>query len=226
MARTAVAVFLAALALGALKWFVPFMADDRPVIAATPSLDGLFSREEVKVRRGQQACTKPVPLDPTVRRVSLVLHARGTTAAPLALELRGPGYVGRGRFVGYPAGGPVTAVAALDRPPPAAADGELCLRNEGRRAVGLVGTDEPVSLSLPATAVDGKPVGEIDPAITFLDGPPASLLDRFGTVLGRASDFTGGAMPLWLLWPLAVVFLLAVPAGVAVSVFAGLRRQQ
>jgi hypothetical protein len=85
-----------------------------------------------------------------------------------------------------------------------------------------VGTDEPLSSSLPATALDGKPAGDVDPAITFLGGPPQSMISRAGTILGRASDFTGGFVPLWLLWPLALVFVLGSPFALAWALFRSL----
>ena len=136
--------------------------------------------------------------------------------------MRAPGYRGSGRFAGFPAGSIVGVEAAVSPAPPRDVDGVLCLRNTGRRAVGLVGTDEPVSSSLPATAVDGKPVGAVDPAITFLGGPPQSMISRAGTILGRASDLTGGFVPLWLLWPLTIVFVLAAPLALAWALYRSL----
>jgi hypothetical protein len=219
-ALLAVAVF----AIGALALYLPHLTEKRTVVASTPSLRGLSSSKEVLVRRGEQACITPVPLEPGIRRVEMILHARGPAAVPVDVELRGPGYRGMGRFDGYAPGGNATVQADVQPAPPADADGVLCLRNAGRRAVGLVGTDEPISQSLPATAIDGKPAGLVDPAITFLDGPPASILGRAGTILGRASDFTGGVVPLWLLWPLTVIFVLGTPVAVAYALYAEARR--
>jgi hypothetical protein len=215
---------LAVFAVGALAFYVPHLTEKRTVVASTPSLLGLSSSKEILVRGGQQACIGPVPLEPGIRRVQMVLHARGPQAAPVDVELRGTGYRGSGRFEGYPAGGNATVQADVQPAPPSDADGVLCLRNTGRRAVGLGGTDEPVSSSLPATAVDGEPAGNVDPAITFLDGPPASMLSRAGTILGRASDFTGGVIPLWLLWPLTLLFVLGAPVALAYALYAEARR--
>lgn len=206
---------VATFAIGGLWFYVPHLTEAHPNVISTPSLVGFQSSKQVVVRRGQQACIAPVPLEPALRTVRMVLQARGTQASPLELELRAPGYRGTGRFIGYPAGGEVGVEAAVSPAPPRDADGTLCLRNTGRRAVGLVGTDEPLSLTLPATTLDGKPTGEVDPAITFLGGPPQSMISRAGTILGRASDFTGGYVPLWLLWPLSVLLVLAAPLALA-----------
>jgi hypothetical protein len=215
-------VLLATFAVGALWFYVPHLTEDHPNVLSTPSLVGVQARKEVVVRRGQQACISPVPLEPALRSVRMVLHARGEQASALALELRSRGYRGTGRFAGYQPGRIVGVESAISPAPPRDADGVLCLRNTGRRAVGLVGTDEPVSSTLPATALDGKPAGAVDPAITFLGGPPKSMVSRAGTILGRASDFTGGYVPLWLLWPLTVAFVLAAPVALAWALYRSL----
>jgi hypothetical protein len=213
---------VATFAVGALAFYVPHLVEDHPNVLSTPSLVGFQTSKEVLVRRGQQACVSPVPLEPALRRVRMVLHARGAQPSPLELELRSRGYRGTGRFAGYPPGAVVGVEAAVSPAPPTNADGVLCLRNTGRHAVGLVGTDEPLSASLPATELDGKPTGNVDPAITFLGGPPQSMISRAGTILGRASDFTGGYIPMWLLWPLAVLLVLAAPLALAWALYVSL----
>jgi hypothetical protein len=208
-------VLLATFAIGALWFYVPHLTEDRADVLSTPSLVGYQSRKEIVVHRGQEACITPLPLEPALRAVRMVLNARGAQASVLELELRAPGYRGTGRFAGYEPGAVVGANAAVSPAPPGDVDGVLCLRNTGRHSVGLVGTDEPITLSLPATTVDGKKAGEIDPAITFLGGPPRSMISHGGTILGRASAFTGGYVPLWLLWPLAIAVVLASPLALA-----------
>jgi hypothetical protein len=215
-------VLLVTFAVGALWFYVPYLTEDHPNVLSTPSLVGFQVSKQVVVRRGQQACISPVPLEPALRTVRMVLQVRGTQASPLELELRGPGYRGTGRFAGYQPGAAVNVEAAVSPAPPRDADGTLCVRNAGRRAVGLVGTDEPLSSTLPATALDGKPQGAIDPAITFLGGPPQSMISGAGTILGRASDLTGGFVPLWLLWPLAIAFVLAAPLSLAWALYRSL----
>ena len=213
---------VATFAVGALWFYVPHLTEAHPNVLSTPSLVGFQTSKQIVIRRGQQACISPVPLEPALRTVRMVLQARGPQASPLELELRGPGYRGTGRFAGYQAGGAANAEAAVSPAPPADADGTLCVRNTGRRAVGLVGTDEPLSTSLPATKVDGKPAGDVDPALTFLAGPPQSMISRAGTILGRASDFTGGFVPLWLLWPLTLLLVLGAPLALAWALYSSL----
>jgi hypothetical protein len=213
---------VATFAIGALWFYVPHLTEAHPNVVSTPSLGGFQTSKQIVVRGGQQACISPVPLEPALRTVRMVLQARGKQASPLELELRAPGYRGTGRFAGYQTGGAANAQAAVSPTPPRDADGTLCVRNAGRRAVGLVGTDEPLSTTLPATVLDGKPAGNVDPAITFLGGPPQSMISRAGTILGRASVFTGGFVPLWLLWPLTLLFVLGAPFALAWALFRSL----
>ena len=82
-----------------------------------------------------------------------------------------------------------------------------------RSPVGLVGTSEAESLTIPVTYVDGRSVGDLDPAVTFFSGRSHSILQQLGTVLGRAAGFTG-ALPTWLLWPLGLLTVgLGLPLG-------------
>jgi hypothetical protein len=204
----ALVIFLA----GTVHWLVPHLTAQRPVVTSTPSLQGQWSLNEVKVRPRQRACIAPLPLDPGVREVQMLVHGRGSEAAPIAIELSGPGYQGRARFENYVVSAATLVQAQFDRTPPRSTDGTMCLRNLGRRSIGLVGTSEPESLSLPATTVNGRPAGEIDPAITFLSGGHRSILQRTSTIFDRAAGFTG-VVPAALMWPLALLVFLGIPLG-------------
>ena len=181
-------------------------------------------RNEIKLRGGQTACTKPVPLDPEVRQVRLILHALGARSAPLVLTATGPGYTGHGRYERYPTKAQVPVVATLDRAPTSAADGQLCVRNAGRRAVSMVGTSEPESQTAPVTTVAGKEIANIDPAVAFLAGEHRSILQMAGTPLDRAADFTD-AVPRWLMWPLTLLFIVGMPLGAAAVLLLSARRE-
>jgi hypothetical protein len=223
MPRLAAALVLVVFAVGALLWFRPSVTSERELVASTPSLDGISVRNEVKVPGRGSACIRPVPLDPRVGEVQLILNSRKNRPAPLALTLRGPGYAGQGRFAGYPGGDPVPTTATLSARPSRTSEGELCVRNTGRRAVWLVGTSEGGSLTLPVTYVQGKQIPDIDPAITFFTGERGSTLSQLGTVFERAAGFTG-VIPSWLMWPLVLVFFLGVPLATAAALLLSARR--
>ena len=215
MRNLAAALVLVTFAIGALLWYAPWLTEQRIVVTSTPSLDGISYRAEVKLPGGKKACIRPVPLDPNVREVQMLLDTRGNRAPAVDLTMTGRGgYRATGRFVGYAPSNASLVVARLSQAPPQAADGQLCLYNTGHRAIGLVGTSEPESVTLPVIYVGDKPPGEVDPAITFLSGKQRSLAQQAGTILLRAGLFTG-AIPGWLMWPLALLFLLGLPLGAA-----------
>jgi hypothetical protein len=216
--RTAAIVAAVVIVIGAGVRFIPHLAAKHPVVASTPSLQGQQSIKEVKLARGQLACIAPLPLDPDVREIQMVLRPRGSTPTPIAIDLVGDGYTGRARFDGYAVGPSTLVTARLDRAPTRSSDGRLCLRNLGRHSVGLVGTDEPNSLGLPATRVDGEPIGELDPAVTFLSGDQQSMLQRASTILDRAAGFTG-VVPGAVMWPLALLVFLGIPIAVVAALY-------
>jgi hypothetical protein len=215
MRKLAAALVVVVFVVGALLWYTPWLTKQRIVVASTPSLDGISYRAEVKLPGGKDACIRPVPLDPSVREVRMLLDTRGNRTPAIDLTMTDPGgYRATGRFAGYAPSDASLVVARLSQAPRQAADGQLCLHNTGHRAIGLVGTSEPESVTLPVTYVGGKPPGEVDPAITFLSGKHRSSAQQAGTILERAALFTG-TLPSWLMWPLVLLFVLALPLGVA-----------
>jgi hypothetical protein len=215
MRKVAVAVALVVFAAGAAKWYVPWLTSKSPEVNSTPSVQGIIPAE-VKVRAGQQACIKPVPLDPGDRQLYMLVRTQGKPAPVVDVTVTQPGFVAYARFRNYPIGGVTPVVSDLSRAPLRAQDGELCLHNRGRRAVSLVGTSEPESLTLPVTSVEGKDATDIDPAITFLTGARTSHLQRLGRIADRAAGFTG-VLPSWVLWPLGLLFLFGLPVGAAAA---------
>jgi len=212
----AAAAVLLVFVAGAVKWFGPSLQLKRETFDSTPSLQGKDVRSIVEVPRGGRACIAPLPLDPQVRAVQLLLFA-GSRPGRADLAVRGAGdsgYVGRARIVDVPAGRDVISVARLDRAPPGTGDGELCIRNRGGGTLGLVGTTEAESLSRPATAVNGRPVTDNDPAVAFLVGGKRDIPSQAGTIAGRLAGFTG-ALGSWLVWILGVLVFLGMPVATA-----------
>ena len=79
----------------------------------------------------------------------MLLDTRGKRAPTVELTMTGPGgYRATGRFAGYAPSDASLVMTRLSQAPPQAADGQLCLHNTGRRAIGLVGTGEPESVTL------------------------------------------------------------------------------
>jgi hypothetical protein len=218
----AAAAVLLVFAAGAVKWFGPSLTLQRETVDSTPSLQGKDVRSVVEVPRGGRACIGPLPVDAQVRAVQLLLHSAPRPGSA-DLTLRAAGYTGRARVGPVAAGRDVVSVARLDRAPPVAGDGRLCVRNRGGGTLGLVGTTEAESLSRPSTTVDGTPVPDNDPAVTFLVGEKRDIPSQAGTIAGRIADFTG-ALPSWLVWFLGALVFLGMPVATAAVILLASRR--
>jgi hypothetical protein len=217
----AAGVALAVIVIGALAFWRPYLTTPRDVVTATPSLQGLFQRNVVRVGHDQQACIAPVPFETGTARAQILVNApRG--AEPLVVSASAPGYRASGRVTRYPPGADVPVQVRLTPPSQDRPNGRLCVRNAGRHAVDLVGTAEPRSQSPAVTTLDGKDAG-MDAALTLLEARPASLGSRLGSVLGHAAALTGGAFGTWLLWLVGVACVLLVVAGLPLALWSALR---
>jgi hypothetical protein len=224
MRKVAAALVLIVFAAGAAKSYVPWLRAKGPEVNSTPSMQGTIPAE-VKVRTGQDACIKPVPLDPGDHQLYMLLRTQGKRAPVVDVTVTQPGFIAHARFGDYAVGGVTPVMSDLSQAPPRAQDGQLCLHNRGPRAVSLVGTSEPASLTLPVTSIQGKDVPDVDPAITFFTGERTSFLQRLGRITHRAAGFTG-VLPVWLLWPLGLLFLVGLPVGAAAALLLADRSAQ
>ncbi|MEA2393148.1 MAG: hypothetical protein QOJ82_1039 [Solirubrobacteraceae bacterium] len=213
----ATAVLVALLAIGAAAAWLPFLQRERPVATATPSLGPLASRADVRLPGGSRLCVTPVPFDPRAARAQIAVQTGGR-AVPLVIDASGPDYRSRAT-VDTPATAQLTPVSASLRPAPRALVGTLCVRNRARAPISILATNEPRSLVLAQASVDGKAVTDRDIALTLLEARPHSLLSRAGEVLGRASELTGGLLPVWLLWPLTLLLAIGAPLAVVAAFY-------
>ena len=209
-ALTALAVFV----IGMAAWGVLSVTLKCTVVTSILSLDGITGRSAVGVRAHRTACIRPVPLDPGARFVGMIVSVKGAKSWPLELTLRGPGFLAHGRFENYAPGVQTAVTSRLDRVPDRAGSGELCVLNTGPRKVNLIGSGQAAFLSLPVTYLGATPVVDVDPAITFTTGEEKSVVERRATIFDHAAAFTD-VIPAWLMWPLALLFVLGLPLGLA-----------
>jgi hypothetical protein len=207
---SALAGLLVVLAGAAVLW-APYLLRARPVITSTPSPGPTYSRLDVPLRPGSEACVDHVSFVKTTGQLEVYVSSRQPGNARLDMEARAPGYIARGS-VTVPTAIKAAPARAAIAPPPRTVRGTVCVRNTGAASVALLGTNEATSIGLSQTSVDGRPLGPSHGArLALLEGRQRSIVSRLGTITQRASDFTGGLMPAWLLWPLVVVLVLATP---------------
>jgi len=219
MSRWVVLPALATCALAAAL-FVRFVVEERELVSAVPSPRPMFSISLIDVAPGEALCMSGVTIPADARQLRVQVGTFGRSGPALSVTLRGADYTERLRV---PAGYPDSAViSAAMRPPATPRLGEVCVRHRGAARIALVGSTEPRTVSRPETRVGGKLV-DADTYLAFYAAGSASVLERAGVIVGRMSTFRPGLVGPWLLWPLLVVVVLGVPAGVLWAALRGVR---
>jgi hypothetical protein len=204
---------------GAVVMWVPPLLESRPVVTSTPSPGPWASRLDVPLRPGSQACVGKVPLDTATAQIQFIVSSPQPGTARLDMEARAPGYLARGGAT-VPTSRRITPARVRIQPPVRNSVGTVCVRNGGDSTVALLGTNEPTSIGLSQTSVDGHSLGQNHGAkLILLEAQDRSIVSRLGTIMHRAADFTGGLMPFWLAWPLVVLLVIGTP----LAIFGGFR---
>ncbi|MDX6721232.1 MAG: hypothetical protein QOJ63_3486 [Solirubrobacteraceae bacterium] len=213
------AIPLAAIAAGALfvVAFVtslgPWLTRDRPFVSSTPTSLSTIALTDLRLPHRAVLCVRGFGLDSTANGLQFLVHDAAQVGAtpPLRIVVRATGYRSVARLAaGYPFGAPV--VVPIRPPTRDVEDARACIRNEGK-AIALVSTVVSRELARVSVRIDGRKVVP-QPWLTFVQIPPASVLDRPGEILDRVAAFRPfPAVPL-LLGVLAVLAILGVPLAV------------
>jgi len=191
--------------------FAIYLTADRGLVASTPSPRPLFKVTQVPLASGQRLCLTDVTIPRDAQRLRVQASTFGRPGPALGIELRAGRYDQRLRVpAGYP---DATVLDVPMRPPPAAALGEVCLRQDGATRIALVGTTEERTLSRPVGKLDGRAIAP-DTYLVFDEAGTASALSKTPAILARMSAFRPGIVGPWLLWPLLALVVIGVPAGV------------
>jgi hypothetical protein len=156
-----------------------------------------------------------VAFDPATRAATILTDKGTRNGPPLRVTATAPGYRSTA-FVPGGYGGFASLQATLDAPPRSAI-GEVCVENEGRRRVGLQGTEEGRIQNRSATTVDGR---ELRQKLTLLlgEGRARSLADRPGEVLDRMAAFKPPILGSAVLAVIGLLILAGVPAAVVYAI--------
>jgi hypothetical protein len=207
---------------GALIWFRPYLEHKEFATSEIPASPALVALTEFALPPHQSVCMSSVAVEPNSQVAEFQLHPvapdpRG--GPPIELILSGASYSSDGLVAGgYPGG----VVAVQIKPPAHALIGTACFVNLGTATTRLVGSAEARSVSRSAMTINGTPVvGDV--ALAFRESRARSLLDRLGAVFGHASELTEHLVPVWLIWLLALVVGIGVPAAVVAAFYLALR---
>jgi hypothetical protein len=197
--------------------FLPFLAEQRELVASTPSPRPLFELSLVEIPPGERLCIAGVTIPAEAEQVRLQVGTFGRPGPALAIDLDAAAYRER---LAVPGGYADSAVVAAAMDPPATDRlGRVCVAHRGLERIALVGTTEERTRSRPEGRVGATPVAA-DAYLAFYERGSASALERTGEIVDRMSAFRPGVVAPWLLWPLLALTVVGVPAGV---VWAALR---
>jgi hypothetical protein len=221
MARAAaiIGAALATLAACYVATLAPVLNASRPTIVSTPGLQGLSVRSLVPLPAGRKACTQPLYLTPEMGRIRYLVLGPQVNGAGVRVTLTGAGYSSRGKVVAATNAGPNTELTAAFAP--AAQTTGLpvtaCIKPT-KRALTLVGSDEPRSANNAQTKVAGKRTA-VDIVITLLRPSDKSMRSVLADIPARVSATTLGTLPTWaisLLVVIACLSALVLPIGALV----------
>jgi hypothetical protein len=205
----ALVLLVAAVAIGR-----PYLTKKRDYPASVPQPPSVVAIELVRMKPGQSVCLHDAVMDTHSERALFQVETYGKPTVPLRFALTGEDYRAS---VDVPASS-YKDEGILDLPVPAPRRDtfvQACVTNAGRRAAALFATTAaepgPVSATL-----DGEPVGP-NPWLAFYEARPTSIADRLPIIVRRMGVFRPPFIGGWLLWPLAVLFVLGVPAAVLVA---------
>jgi hypothetical protein len=184
------------------------------VITATPSPGPRNAGIQVPLKAVSQLCVAPVDIDAATEKAQFTLSASRTGPVPLTVEPGGAAVRPTLRRSPLAVQVPVTANGG---------QGQVCLRNAGRSRVLLLATNDPISIGLARTSIDGRELPGQAVELELLEARTQSVLGRLGTIVRHASEFTGSLMPFWLAWLLVVALVVATPFAIFAGFWATLR---
>jgi hypothetical protein len=201
-----VVLIVAAATLG-----LPYLTKDRRFAASVPQPPSVVSVELVPVKPRERACLHHAVVDTHSEVALFQVEAYGKPTVPLRFDVSADGYRASASI-------PASAykdegiVHADIRPPRRDVLASACITNLGPRNIALFATTVPERSAANAT-VAGRPVGT-NPWLAFYEAKPTSIGHRLPTIFERMAIFRPPFIDSWLLWPLALLFAIGVPATV------------
>lgn len=219
----AATVACAVLLAGVVLIWAPFLGDAREYVASTPapapSTPDAFT--PVTLPGGGELCMTPVTFSPDGRIVTFrTVEPLERPGPPVSVRLTAAGYAADARL---PDGFTGELISFEVEPPSRSVGrGSVCLRNEGRRALSLVGSTEVFTASArPVSTIDGTPI-EPKVALSFYSDAHDGLAGHLGDVLDHAAAFKPfGPVMLGLA---ALLLLIALPLATVGALVWAMRR--
>jgi hypothetical protein len=220
MARRWTLAALALLAVIAAVLWIPWAVKDRVVIAATPVPPPIFSITPAPLKGGSTACMQQVTFTPQTQIAEIGLTTGGKPGPPLAITATAPGYRATAKIAAGYHDDPAARFQITA--PPRDVIGQLCIKNTGRTAISLNGTNEFRTLGRPTLVVDGVQQPE-DAKLVFYARVRSSYASRIGEIFGHAATFTPAFFSKAVLILIGLMALAGIPLAIAWALAAAQR---
>lgn len=219
-ATLSVVAFVAVLLLAAIFVWRPYATRDREYPTTIAQAPARFSTMLLILDPRQRACLDAIALDRRSAVARFQVGTYGRATVPLEFQLVGSGY--RTDVPIAPAAYTDNGIVQISVPPPGHdVETSACIVNRGRHRVALYAANSG-EVSASRGTLDGKPVST-NYWLGFYERRPTSIAHRAPTIAARIPIFRPGFVGPWLIWPLAALFILGVPAAVLAAHVRSLR---
>src|SRR4051812_38282061 len=221
MRRTALIAFSVGLALILVVEVVPWLGRKRDFPAEIPNPPALQVLALDVLPAGKRLCMREIAIERHARQVRFQVGTYFKPGPPLLLQITAPGYRSASRLkAGYADNARLSLPV---KPPPRDTLVTACFTNLGKRKIAFYAAANDRAISRARVTVGGKPV-QGSPAFSFWEGRSVSIADRAGVTVERMATFRGFLGHAWLLWALLGMFVLGMPAALALAVWRGFPR--
>jgi hypothetical protein len=202
---------LAAFAVLAAILWIPWATDKRPIIASTPVPPPVFGVTPAAVPAGATACMTNVTFYERTQIAEIGVTTKGRGPA-LDITASASGYRSTARVPGGYTSNP--ALRFTLTPPGKPVLGRLCIRNTGRSAISLNGTEELSTMGRPSLVINGA-AQPMDAKLVFYDKRRVSYASRLSEIFRHAALFTPPFLSAAVLILLGLIALVGIPVAMA-----------
>ena len=196
---------------------------ERRFVASAPQPPPLYETEFVTVFGGDRVCMEQATSTPRGDLAQIRVSTNGRPPEPLSITVTDLGdYRTTGRFPRRYKDNDV--LSARIEPPSRPLHTRACIKNEGDRPVDVFAAgDESPTLDAAIFDPRGRDIDYI-PVLRILEADRTTVAANAGDIAREVTVFRPGWVGTWLLWPLAVLVVLGLPAGVGLTLLRSLRR--
>ena len=204
--------------VAAIVLTIVWAGEKRDFVASTPQPPPLYTTDLLGVKGGERACWGDITLVPSGTLAQFRVTSEGRPPVPLTFSVTAPGY--RSTVDIPPTWSDNDLLTARIDPPPRAVHGQACVENAGTRKIALYSADDQSPI-LDAD-IDGEDEDEI-PVLRFVEPERGTLAGHASEIADAIEAFRPGFVGPWLVWPLLVLVVVGLPAGLTFALWRAVR---